>query len=146
MEAKIQILNVFLSQGEWYGIPRGYNISYRIVNSGLRGHRGRGGRDSARMSTQQPPSTQLHSISIEDPTKNSFVLDGLEEFTQYEVLLQVSWEKLVIISSNLAFTSHLLRSTRNKSSVLHILRKHHLKKFFQMKCHCFYHIFQVRNE
>ena len=107
MEAEIQVLNVFLSQGEWYGIPRGYNISYRIVNSGLRGHRGRGGRDSARMSTQQPPSTQLHSISIEDPTKNSFVLDGLEEFTLYEVLLQVSWEKLVIISSNLAFTSHL---------------------------------------
>ena len=59
------------------------------------------------MSTQQPPSTQLHSISIEDPTKNSFVLDGLEEFTQYEVLLQVSWEKLAIISSIFAFTSHL---------------------------------------
>ena len=57
-----------LSQGEWYGIPRGYNISYRIVDSSL--------------------STQLHSISIEDPTKNSFVLDGLEEFTLYEVLLQ----------------------------------------------------------
>ena len=33
-------------------------------------------------------STQLHSISIEDPAKNSFVLDGLEEFTLYEVLLQ----------------------------------------------------------
>ena len=96
MEAEIQILNVFLSQGEWYGIPRGYNISYRIVNSGLRGHRGRGGRDSARMSTQQPPSTQLHSISIEDPTKNSFVLDGLEEFTLYEVLLQVSCQQLAI--------------------------------------------------
>ena len=30
----------------------------------------------------------MHSISIEDPTKNSFVLDGLEEFTLYEVLLQ----------------------------------------------------------
>ena len=57
-----------LSQGEWYGIPRGYNISYRIVDA-----------------TQ---STQLHSISIEDPTKNSFVLDGLEEFTLYEILLQ----------------------------------------------------------
>ena len=96
-----------LSQGEWYGIPRGYNISYRIVNSGLRG---RGGRDSARSSTQ-PPSTQLHSISIEDPTKNSFVLDGLEEFTLYEVLLQVSWEKLSILFSILAASSHILDKT-----------------------------------
>ncbi len=30
----------------------------------------------------------LHSLSIEDPTRNSFILDGLEEFTVYEVLLQ----------------------------------------------------------
>ena len=68
-----------LSQGEWYGIPRGYNISYRIVES-----------TGKASSTNSPSmlSTQLHSISIEDPTKNSFVLDGLEEFTQYEVLLQ----------------------------------------------------------
>ena len=55
-----------LSQGEWYGIPRGYNISYRILED----------------------TSTLHSISIEDPTRNSFVLDGLEEFTLYEVLLQ----------------------------------------------------------
>ena len=59
-----------MSQGEWYGIPRGYNISYRIVDSTLRSN------------------TQLHSISIEDPSKNSFVLNDLEEFTLYEVLLQ----------------------------------------------------------
>lgn len=57
-----------LSQGEWYGVPRGYNISYRIVDS----------------NTQL---TQLHSIPIEDPTKNSFVLKGLEEFTLYEIIL-----------------------------------------------------------
>ena len=56
-----------LSQGEWYGIPRGYNISYRIKEDNMQ---------------------TLHSISIEDPTRNSFVLDGLEEFTLYEVLLQ----------------------------------------------------------
>ncbi|XP_059099411.1 protein sidekick-like isoform X3 [Tigriopus californicus] len=55
-----------LSQGEWYGIPRGYNISYRILTD----------------------TSQLNSLSIEDPTKNSFVIDGLEEFTLYEVLLQ----------------------------------------------------------
>ena len=28
-----------LSQGEWYGIPRGYNISYRIVKRGSQGSR-----------------------------------------------------------------------------------------------------------
>ncbi|CAB4061873.1 SDK [Lepeophtheirus salmonis] len=54
-----------LSQGEWYGIPRGYNISYRINKD----------------------SSELNSISIEDPTRNTFVLDGLEEFTLYEVVL-----------------------------------------------------------
>jgi protein sidekick len=55
-----------LSQGEWYGIPRGYNISYRILDD----------------------TSKLHSVSIEDPSRNSFVVDGLEEFTEYEVLLQ----------------------------------------------------------
>ena len=33
-------------------------------------------------------SSQLYSLSIEDPTANSFVLDKLEEFTLYEVILQ----------------------------------------------------------
>ncbi len=37
-----------LSQGEWYGIPRGYNISYRI---------------------QDDDVATLHSLSIEDPTR-----------------------------------------------------------------------------
>ena len=55
-----------LSQQDWYGVPRGYNISYRIRGD----------------------ETQLHSVSIEDPTANSFVLEGLEEFTLYEVILQ----------------------------------------------------------
>ena len=55
-----------LSQGEWYGIPRGYNISYKIK-----------GDDS-----------QLHSLSIEDPTSNSFIVDGLQEFALYELILQ----------------------------------------------------------
>ena len=56
-----------LQQGEWYGIPRGYNISYRILED----------------------SSALHSVSIEDPNVNSFVLEDLEEFTLYEVILQV---------------------------------------------------------
>ena len=55
-----------LSQQDWYGVARGYNISYRILGD----------------------SSQLHSVSIEDPTANSFVLDDLEEYTLYEVILQ----------------------------------------------------------
>ena len=51
---------------DWYGVPRGYNISYRILGD----------------------STKLHSISIDNPAANSFVLDELEEFTLYEVILQ----------------------------------------------------------
>ena len=47
-------------------MPRGYNISYRILGD----------------------STKLHSISIDNPAANSFVLDELEEFTLYEVILQ----------------------------------------------------------
>ena len=60
-----------LQQGEWYGIPRGYNISYRILED----------------------SSALHSVSIEDPNVNSFVLEDLEEFTLYEVILQVYEQK-----------------------------------------------------
>ena len=78
-----------LSQGEWYGIPRGYNISYRIVEGAGHGGGGVGRRrDVASNGRRTLSTTQLHSISIEDPTKNSFVLDALEEFTLYEVLLQ----------------------------------------------------------
>lgn len=50
---------------EWFGNPRGYNISYREVGS------------------TNPP---LH-ITIEDHTANSHVLDKLEEFAQYEIVL-----------------------------------------------------------
>lgn len=51
---------------EWYGVPRGYNVSYRRFN------------------TDSP----LDSVSIEDHNANSFVLEGLEEFTLYQVIVQ----------------------------------------------------------
>ena len=63
---KLNVRWIPLSQQEWYGVPRGYNISYRI----------------------QGDSSKLHSISIDNPAANSFVLDDLEEFTLYEVILQ----------------------------------------------------------
>ena len=37
--------------------------------------------------------------------KNYFVLDGLEESTLYEVLLQVSWEKLTILWEEFAIVN-----------------------------------------
>ena len=67
MSAKqLRVRWIPLQQSEWFGIPRGYNISYRILED----------------------SSALHSVSIEDPNVNSFVLEDLEEFTLYEVLLQ----------------------------------------------------------
>merc|ERR1719266_422607 len=63
---KLNVRWIPLSQQDWYGVPRGYNISYRILGD----------------------SSKLHSLSIEDPASNSFVLDELEEFTVYEVILQ----------------------------------------------------------
>jgi len=52
-----------LQQTEWYGNPRGYNISYRKSTEG----------ESWRFQT------------IGNPTGNSFVLNDLEEFSTYEV-------------------------------------------------------------
>ncbi|XP_067013442.2 protein sidekick isoform X2 [Anabrus simplex] len=54
-----------LQQVEWFGNPRGYNISYREMGS---------------------PRTR--SVSIEDHTANSHVLEGLEEFTEYLIIMQ----------------------------------------------------------
>lgn len=55
-----------LQQIEWYGVPRGYNVSYRQAN------------------TDSP----LDSVSIEDHNANSFILEDLEEFTVYQVIVQ----------------------------------------------------------
>ncbi|XP_014211856.1 protein sidekick [Copidosoma floridanum] len=51
-----------LQQIEWYGNPRGYNITYTEVRT-----------------------NRSKSISIEDHTANSFVLENVEEFALYEV-------------------------------------------------------------
>ncbi|XP_073831577.1 sidekick cell adhesion molecule isoform X11 [Musca autumnalis] len=54
-----------LQQTEWYGNPRGYNITYRQVESDNR--------------------ITPKSVLIEDHTANSHVLENLEEWTVYEV-------------------------------------------------------------
>ena len=50
---------------EWYGNPRGYNISYRPVGS----------------------RQNFQSETINNPTGNAYILANLEEYTQYEVLM-----------------------------------------------------------
>ncbi|EDW06438.2 uncharacterized protein Dmoj_GI21512 [Drosophila mojavensis] len=59
-----------LQQTEWFGNPRGYNITYRQV-------------EHKAGTIRHPPRSTL----IEDHTANSHVLDGLEEWTLYEVLI-----------------------------------------------------------
>ncbi|KAF5272120.1 hypothetical protein FQA39_LY01202 [Lamprigera yunnana] len=54
-----------LQQIEWFGNPRGYNISYIEVRTG-----------------------KMKSETIEDPTANSHVISGLEEYALYEVRTQ----------------------------------------------------------
>ncbi|XP_016844898.1 protein sidekick isoform X4 [Nasonia vitripennis] len=53
-----------LQQVEWYGNPRGYNITYREVRT-----------------------NKSKSISIDDHTANSYVLENMEEFALYEVYM-----------------------------------------------------------
>lgn len=58
-----------LQQVEWFGNPRGYNISYREAGGLVSGGRWR-------------------SVTIDDHTANSHILENLEEFTQYEIITQ----------------------------------------------------------
>uniref|UniRef100_A0A6P7F6S0 Protein sidekick n=1 Tax=Diabrotica virgifera virgifera TaxID=50390 RepID=A0A6P7F6S0_DIAVI len=54
-----------LQQIEWFGNPRGYNITYTEIRTGF-----------------------AHSSNIEDHTANSHVIIGLEEYALYEVKMQ----------------------------------------------------------
>ncbi|XP_065084743.1 protein sidekick isoform X1 [Ochlerotatus camptorhynchus] len=56
-----------LQQTEWFGNPRGYSITYRNVN--------------------EKANIAPFSVIIEDPTANSHVLDGLEEWSVYEIFM-----------------------------------------------------------
>ncbi|KAK9695167.1 Immunoglobulin I-set domain [Popillia japonica] len=54
-----------LQQVEWFGNPRGYNITYTELRTGT-----------------------SKSESIEDPTANSHIVAGLEEYALYEIMMQ----------------------------------------------------------
>lgn len=56
-----------LQQTEWFGNPRGYNITYKNVDNGS--------------------ISSVLSALIEDHTANSHVLDNLEEYAVYEVIM-----------------------------------------------------------
>lgn len=54
-----------LQQVEWFGNPRGYNITCTEIGN-----------------------KKTRSVAIEDPTANSYIVDNLEEYTQYEITMQ----------------------------------------------------------
>lgn len=53
-----------MQQSEWFGNGKGYNITYRLFNTSI-----------------------MNTVTIEDITSNSFVLDSLQKFTQYDVTM-----------------------------------------------------------
>ncbi|EDW78444.2 uncharacterized protein Dwil_GK16432 [Drosophila willistoni] len=59
-----------LQQTEWFGNPRGYNITYRQLER-----------------TSGPVKSVPRTVVIEDHTANSHVLESLEEWTVYEVIM-----------------------------------------------------------
>ncbi|XP_076265168.1 sidekick cell adhesion molecule isoform X3 [Rhynchophorus ferrugineus] len=66
MSAKeLRVRWIPLQQIEWFGNPRGYNITYVEVRTGY-----------------------TYSAAIEDHTANSHVIVGLEEFALYEIRMQ----------------------------------------------------------
>lgn len=63
-----------LQQFEWYGIPRGYNISFRPT--------------LVETETSENETKKFQWRILEDHNANSFVLENLEEFTEYQVFVQ----------------------------------------------------------
>jgi protein sidekick len=56
-----------LQQSEWFGVPRGYNISFRISN-------------------EQNDTEYQHKLIV-DPTANSHILKNLNEWSSYEIVV-----------------------------------------------------------
>lgn len=72
MSAKeLRVRWIPLQQTEWFGNARGYNITFREIA----------------LSPNVTRETFPKTITIEDPTSNSYILDNLEEYAQYEVIM-----------------------------------------------------------
>lgn len=67
--SELRVRWIPLQQAEWFGNPKGYNITYRIVGD-TRGDNN----DSV-------------NILIEDSTSNSYILKSLEEWSLYEIVV-----------------------------------------------------------
>ncbi|XP_034123900.1 protein sidekick isoform X7 [Drosophila guanche] len=74
-----------LQQMEWFGNPRGYNVTYRQMER-----------------TGKPSKHPPRSVMIEDHTANSHVLEGLEEWTLYEVIMNACNDVGCSLDSGLA--------------------------------------------
>lgn len=65
--SELRVRWIPLQQSEWFGNPKGYNITYRL-------------KDDATNETNEP----VH-VLIEDSTSNSYILKELEEWSLYEI-------------------------------------------------------------
>jgi protein sidekick len=87
-----------LQQIEWYGTPRGYNISYRLLHQNLL----TSDNNEDGLSTTVVPTGSYDDddkswwwlgdhtkyLIVQDHHSNSFVLTGLKEFSMYEVIVR----------------------------------------------------------
>lgn len=67
--SELRVRWIPLQQAEWFGNPKGYNISYRLVED-----------------LKTNDSESVH-ILIEDSTSNSYILKDLEEWSLYEIVV-----------------------------------------------------------
>ncbi|XP_050099535.1 protein sidekick isoform X2 [Anopheles aquasalis] len=89
MSAKeLRVRWIPLQQSEWYGNPKGYNITYRNINEAADDETtvlvATLGAPSGAATT---PGSGVRSVLIEDSTANSHVLEGLKEWSVYEVVM-----------------------------------------------------------
>jgi protein sidekick len=71
-----------LQQTEWFGNPRGYNVTYTLIRDDV----------------EAVPM----SVPIEDPTSNSYILKNLEEWSLYEIVVTACNEVGQSSESNVA--------------------------------------------
>lgn len=67
--SELRVRWIPLQQAEWFGNPKGYNISYRIIEDSKTGN------------------NESVNILIEDSTSNSYILKNLEEWSLYEIVV-----------------------------------------------------------
>jgi protein sidekick len=74
--AELRVRWILLQQTEWFGVPRGYNITFKMLAS-----------DNENNISTDLLSSYGSSVLIEDSTANSHVLDRLEELSPYEIVM-----------------------------------------------------------